>query len=458
MKKILLQIIFFAAVLSSLGANAQRIDVIEDIKAEKFAIVRQFDESRSIYYIEETNQNKHFFVLQDYTNPGSVIMAEFPSYMNVHDFEIYDEVVYFCGQFPNSGNPWGMVGFIHIHDLFFNNAPYTFGIINTLSYGTIYNGTQLTSADRMDIYNDGGLIHFAVVGTLNDPVVSHHPIYNTVCDIWFDGSQWLTRALGQKEYFYSFTDITCTDNHVAVAAIDAEINKPALIVFDKVPPFVQNPTYGNSFIIDDELRGGSVLIERLQDNDIAMAYYYENPTSNYGTSLLYTNSIGNLLPVSSIIYNVYHFSHNSNTLMNDPVDMRYDQNADKIALLHDIESPIWANTKPTVFEYDGYNLSGLIARAWIPSIDAMVYSVDNRIYNQYRSLTGLDNEEHPILSINQNDDEACFIVKPFEYEDYTPYIRITSGRLEIPVLNGTHPSYTIFYPNPETIPTVTLCE
>lgn len=85
MKKILLQIIFFAAVLSSLGANAQRIDVIEDVNAEKFAIVRQFDESRSIYYIEEPNLNKHFFVLQDYTNPGSVIMAEFPSYMHVHD-------------------------------------------------------------------------------------------------------------------------------------------------------------------------------------------------------------------------------------------------------------------------------------------------------------------------------------------------------------------------------------
>ena len=190
-----------------------------------------------------------------------------------------------------------------------------------------------------------------------------------------------------------------------------------------------------------------------------MAYYYENPTSNYGTSLLYVNNLGSMFPLSSIIYKVYHYSHNTNYLMADPMDMRYDKTADKIALLHEIESPLWTSQTSTVFEFDGYNLSGLIARACIPTINSLVlFSVDNRLYNQYRALAGLDILNYPALSINQNGDDNCYIVKPIEYEDYSPFVRITSNYWEMNRLNEVFPRYITFYPNPETYLTDTLCE
>lgn len=91
MKKLLHQFIILVAIFSPLGAGAQNLDVINDIEADKLAIVRQYDAESSIYYFESTNLNKHFFVLYSVSTPGNVILAEFPSNMHVYDFEIYED-------------------------------------------------------------------------------------------------------------------------------------------------------------------------------------------------------------------------------------------------------------------------------------------------------------------------------------------------------------------------------
>lgn len=91
MKKLLHQFIILVAIFSPLGAGAQNLDVINDIEADKLAIVRQYDAESSIYYFESTNLNKHYFVLYSVSTPGNVILAEFPSHMHVYDFEIYED-------------------------------------------------------------------------------------------------------------------------------------------------------------------------------------------------------------------------------------------------------------------------------------------------------------------------------------------------------------------------------
>lgn len=99
-----------------LHAQPTQVSALDGRATPKNALSRQYTDEECIYYFDDGTD--HYFVLQNVGDPDNAIIASFPSFLEVHDFEINQDIIYFCGKFPNGGNPYGIVGFIKVHDLF----------------------------------------------------------------------------------------------------------------------------------------------------------------------------------------------------------------------------------------------------------------------------------------------------------------------------------------------------
>lgn len=208
--------LFFMKVMALVAAmvcctgtlRAQEITVLDGYPPLKNNIVRQYLFNMDIHYCEDGTN--HYFILYDLANPNMVIKASFPAYLYIRDFEVFEDMVYFCGVFPNGGNQMGFVGQISVSDLFYDNGPYNIGILNYTMLGVNHNipyEAHMASCDRMDIFRDKGgrgVVHLAVVGEIEHGYTYNPPLRKTVGDFWCDGVDWKGMALYQK-----------SDNHIA---------------------------------------------------------------------------------------------------------------------------------------------------------------------------------------------------------------------------------------------------
>lgn len=288
---LLLCILLFAAIPGC--SRAQDIAHPTTLKGIS-KIVRQQKNSVDVYFVE--NGNSYYFVYYDSSNPTSAAVASFPSGHNVLDFEIYNGCVFFCGTFDNHGDTVGMVGFIPINSLFYDNTGnYTIGYINSMLLNGNPTHCHFSSIDRLDLVLYNNTVRMAVVGQLEQSAANGATRRRSTADIWFETTptpHWTGSALYQKEDYYRPTDITCTDRYVVASGYTPGSSHPVLTVFKKFPHFVQSPTTPYSFILSDSLDVDSVLIERLENNDIAVAYNYRDVTRGTAIHQLRIHSSG----------------------------------------------------------------------------------------------------------------------------------------------------------------------
>lgn len=426
--------------------HAQEIVTLNGFPTLKNAVARQYTADRSVYYCED--EESRYFVLYDLSTPTSVIVSQFPSFLNVNDFEVFDDTVFFCGTFPQSGNPYGFVGQISVQDLFYNNALYNFGVIDNIPIPSCPLNPHLTACYRMDVFRDGGHVHFAVVGELEHSLTYGTALRRTACDIWFNGSDWVGEVLFQKEDYYKTSDITCTNNHVVVSAYDDDKNYSILLVFNKTTDFPSYPIAINSFRIKDRRYDDNILVERLKDNDVAVSHYYEEfGAGRYGTAVHYINDVSTLpTPLSHFSL---HYLHGTNQPISILRDMRYCGlfMSDALLLLHDIDNPLWVSPTSTIFEFEAYNLPLMTAQAWHASDNVSLFSVDNRVFTPLFSLVGNHNIiSEPMLTLKTSGTKNCFDARLFTYNDVTA--DFSTGPLDTETLGFTISPRYIFPPNP----------
>lgn len=196
MKKVILSLLaLFAS--CALSLQAQEISTLDGYPPLDYSVVRQYTNNKNIHYCDDGTQ--HYFLLYDITTPNTAIWASFPSYLFVKDFEIKDDVVYFCGTFPNGGNPWGFVGQISVADLFYNNGTYNIGFLNqTVSRDNNYFCREhMVSCSDMDVFTDkeSDFVHLAVVGDFEHYLNDNPEQSKTSAEIWFDGTTWVGNAI-----------------------------------------------------------------------------------------------------------------------------------------------------------------------------------------------------------------------------------------------------------------------
>ena len=114
------QVIFLAFILAALAAGAQSgrsIHSIANLQAKK-TIVRQWNQDCAIVYADDGTQT---FCLMDYQG-NTFRMAPVPITIDVNDFEIYKDKVYFCGREAS----YSFAGYFDINDLFAGTDCYHF--------------------------------------------------------------------------------------------------------------------------------------------------------------------------------------------------------------------------------------------------------------------------------------------------------------------------------------------
>lgn len=441
-KKLLFLCLSFVAVS---GAWCQDMEVLQNMPSLNKAIVRQYTDKETVHYCEDTN-GRHYFLLHNLYTPGDAIVAAFPNYLFVRDFEVYGDVVYFCGTFPQGGNPVGFVGFISINDLFYNNLPYNFALVNSLYSDGLLSQARLMSAEKLDLFDDGSHVHLAIVGTLTHNAQATVPHSRTVCDIWFNGTDWRGEILFQKDNIVRPYDITCTDKAVVVSAYDGEMDKCILLLYDKTPQFPSYPSYPYAMEIKDQLADSIVLVERLKDDDVAVAYYsYDLGTSEYETTVHYINNV--LSPPSPYANYSIYLSHGANPPIDSLREMRYSKDNDRLAVLHKLEDPLWSVPTSTVFMWDVYASMLYSGQAWtgVPTVD--ILSVDNRISSALFSLGGsFIASSEPLLSMVFSPSRDCYETLDVFYEEryYSMFIR----EAEKGVFTYRNTPFNNIYPNP----------
>lgn len=429
-------------------AKGQDIVKLTGFPSLKNAVARQYTPSQSIYYCEDSEM--HYFVLYDLANLTNVIVAEFPSFLDLKEFEVFDDTVFFCGTFPQSGNPYGFVGQISVQDLFYNNGQYNFGTYLHLVVAPCPYAPFLASCDRMDVFRSGDHVHFAVVGELEESATYGTALRRTASDIWFNGSVWVGQSLFQKENYYKTSDITCTENLVVVSAYDDEKDYSVLLAFNKIPNFTSSPIANMSYRINDRRFDDNILVERLLFDDVAVTHYFENSTDgSYGTAVHHINNVASLpTPLSHFSL---HYTHGFNTPISVLRDIRFnalDEEIGPLLLLHDIDEPLWNSPVSTIYDFDVYTLPSLTAQAWHANDDVSLFSVDNRVQYPLFSLVGNHNSSYePLLTLKISGANNCYNAVPIKYKDVP--VKFSTGPLDDYTLDIRPQSNTPYYPNPQ---------
>lgn len=462
MKKVILSLLaLFAS--CALSLQAQEISTLDGYPPLDYSVVRQYTNNKNIHYCDDGTQ--HYFLLYDITTPNTAIWASFPSYLFVKDFEIKDGVVYFCGTFPNGGNPWGFVGQISVADLFYNNGPYHIGILNYTVIGE--NNYQyvahMASCERMDIYSDKskGIVHLAVVGEFEHGITYNSVLLcRTAGDFWLNGAAWVGSALYQKHDYYKTSDITCTKDYVVVSGYDDNPKYSILAVFNKVPEFTYYPILPNTIHLMDRRYKESILVERLQGNDVAVTHYYEDLQSGtYGTALHYINDVS-LLPTPLSHFSL-HYVHGTNAPVSAQRDLRYSNmgGSNSLLLLHDIAAPLWNVPTSALFDFDAYNLPSLLMNVWHRNNDVGLLAVDNRVSSPMFSLGGnYVPTGEPLMTIKQAGTVPCYNRIGCPYRDITPEVKFNLGIYEDDVIKFDVPDIGNIYPNPKEKSVTIKCE
>ncbi len=436
-----------------LHAQPTQVSALDGRATPKNALSRQYTDEECIYYFDDGTD--HYFVLQNVGDPDNAIIASFPSFLELHDFEIYQDIIYFCGKFPNTGNPYGIVGFIKVHELFYNNGPYNMSIVNYLYFGTIYSNTHMTSCDRMDLFEDNtGIVHMAIVGELaHSP--SYYELRRTFADIWFDGTNWIGNVMYHKDDLYKPTDITCTDNAVVVSAYDELHRGTILLVYKKAAHFPCLPFYSYAIKIDDPtLIEDNVLIERLREDDVVVTNLFKDPaTGDYGTALHYIQDVTSLPSTGN--FQSYHIIHGMPYA--PQIDFRYNKEEDRLLLLHDIDYPQLGLSTQTFFSFDGYNLPSLTMEAWFrPDMDIKMMSIDNRQIYSRLTIGGIFNPTaEPLMVLKDSPTQGCY---DFIHDSYIPLLpNFYPGTMDEPYMDYYNSNINI-YPYTQENPIIRYCE
>lgn len=437
MKKKRLTLIFSALLWAVSGTVAgQEISYIPALKGPS-RCVRQYIGNHTpfyindatIYYVEYNGSN--FFVFYDISNPSTAIVSPLPQGYSVGEFEILNDTVYFCGTFTNSGNPLGIVGFISVNDLFFYNGTYTIGHINPLQEPSGYvTPAHFSSFDRMDLYVDAnGVTHFAVVGQLEHTFIIGES-RRSAADIWYDSNHlWKGCALNQKHNPNLPTDITCTNNFVVVSGTTTDETMPLFMVFEKRPGFPKYPIMDTLNVLKDALYCSPVLVERLQGNDIAMAYYYSSDAGN-GTSIHYFNDIANI-PMTGSTTSSFYYSPSRSFLPYKPYDLRFNTASNRLLMPQLTDLPSTNTLLSNIIQID---FSGTYHNLWTTQY-ADIQSADNHIIPHFSA--GGEVSLYCLLSINRD-----FSRTPcFEFDPLSP----TST--EVTLFKGPFEDHILFISN-----------
>lgn len=234
------------------------------------SIVRRWNYTYAVGYAKDPVGVSCFF-LWNYTVPLSNVQEiPLPSGLIVHDFQILNDMVYFCGEDASQG----IVGFFDLSTVSSLGGT----IINYVELTPI-SGPYVTCANRMDVFTYGGNTHIAFVGDLLSASSGFSITTTTVGDVYWDGTDW------NVDYYVTngdmvYTDIAASSGYVVAAAREDITSDCYVQVFNLsndilATPLVITP-FNTSYVykLADTNLKGEVRVEDISATEFAVAFHY----------------------------------------------------------------------------------------------------------------------------------------------------------------------------------------
>lgn len=136
-------VLFIALVIFAIQTNAQfnnsratSVPVSNQIGLEPgIQKIIHYNDSTDIVLSRLLNGESRFYLLED-NNPNAKVLDFYDfglTNMIIHDFEIYDDMIFFCGSYHNGKTNRGYIARSHVSTFFSSNPQYFFSEIDTMS-------------------------------------------------------------------------------------------------------------------------------------------------------------------------------------------------------------------------------------------------------------------------------------------------------------------------------------
>lgn len=199
-----LSVIFLSLAIGRIGWCQNTLYSIQNMDTRK-SIVREYKEN--VFVVFNVNQGNSFNLV-DLTSltVKSIDMLS----INVNDFEIYNDYVYFCGM--DGGTP--CVGWFEISTVFSGGSMVEAGTLPTLNCNEYSpNNHVYTDVKKIEVMDIGGSIHLLIVGNATCSSAPATPA-RYFADVFFNGNTWKMEATLEHSGILYYDDVAVTDNYV----------------------------------------------------------------------------------------------------------------------------------------------------------------------------------------------------------------------------------------------------
>lgn len=264
---------FMLAMIQSPSAQITEFN----INSIRNSIVRAVNDDTQLIYTEISPIESYFLLYQDGAPIARAFRLPSTPLLQVFDFRIIDENVYFCGTVKLGAVSLteGLVGMFNIPSVFYGSGSVNYGVLGATS------GNEMTvrSLRRMDLFKDSGNDCLAMVGDADFDSMSTHPVVSA----YFNGTGWNFWTDIQKDY-PRFTDIACLDNLIVAAGTLLEDSLCFVKTFRHTYDFpAQECNPYNIHYFTFGAAKGNVLITKETANTAMLAYF--DVSSGTGTVL-----------------------------------------------------------------------------------------------------------------------------------------------------------------------------
>ena len=238
-------------------------------------IVREWREGKYIVYSRQgSNQTVSY---HDNLSP-TIRSAQIPPFVIINDFRIFGDMVYAGGKIPGTPFSHGLLASFSIHDLMGASGTFyvmTF-IINNIGFSTCQDFTfpdcHVSGIKRIFPFQSGSATCVAyiaddsIVGSGSSGIGCRRVGYG---DALFSGLAWSIDTFHyNKDAFNLFSDLTATDNYIALVSRDCYYNRLEFVVHDKGANYANlPPTPGSDiYFFTDHKVTGKVMSTALEED------------------------------------------------------------------------------------------------------------------------------------------------------------------------------------------------
>ncbi len=305
-------------------------------------IVREWREGKYIVYSRQgSNQTVSY---HDNLSP-TIRSAQIPPFVIINDFCIFGDMVYAGGKIPGTPFSHGLLASFSIHDLMGASGTFyvmTF-IINNIGYSTCQDYTfpdcHVSGIKRIFPFQSGSATCVAyiaddsIVGSGSSGIGCRRVGYG---DALFSGLAWSIDTFHyNKDAFNLFSDLTATDNYIALVSRDCYYNRLEFVVHDKGANYANlPPTPGSDiYFFTDHKVTGKVMSTALEEDIFAVAYHYDVPSQDDGLAVkVFKISAG----VPLLLYSLEFPPATASSSTCEMRDIRYDSSSKELWILNDI--------------------------------------------------------------------------------------------------------------------------